>query len=135
MVGKIWTKISQLHKFTCPLFFQHIATQVVVDLSAGEGLQLDSLVSAIILPPTPGASLDIETGIIEATDTYDTTPLNMGKNGFLAQAIVLPTRATTPMSMTLKILADGETTPRTYTGSIPIPVNWPVDFLMSSAPL
>ena len=56
-----------------------------------------------------------------ASQTYDTTPLNMGKNGFLAQAIVLPTRATTPMSMTLKILADGETTPRTYTGSIPIP--------------
>ena len=109
---------SQIHM---PIVFQHIATQVVVDLSAGEGLQLDSLVSATILPPTPGASLDIETGIIEATDTYDTTPLNMGKNGFLAQAIVLPTRATTPMSMTLKILADGETTPRTYTGSIPIP--------------
>ena len=45
----------------------------------------------------------------------------MGKNGFLTQAIVLPTKATNPMSLTLQILADGETTPRTYTVGIPIP--------------
>lgn len=84
-------------------------------------LQLDSLISASILPPTPGASLDLQTGIIESTYTYDTTPLTMGKNGFLTQAIVLPTKATTPMSLTLKVLADGETAPRTYTVGIPIP--------------
>ncbi len=109
---------SQIHM---PIVFQHVATQVVVDLSAGDGLQLDSLISASILPPTPGASLDLQTGIIESTYTYDTTPLTMGKNGFLTQAIVLPTKATTPMSLTLKVLADGETTPRTYTVGIPIP--------------
>ena len=109
---------SQIHM---PIVFQHVATQVVVDLSAGDGLQLDSLISASILPPTPGASLDLQTGIIESTYTYDTTPLTMGKNGFLTQAIVLPTKATTPMSLTLKVLADGETAPRTYTVGIPIP--------------
>jgi len=109
---------SQIHM---PIVFQHVATQVVINLSAGEGLKLDSLVSASILPPTPGATLDLRTGIIESTTTYDTTPLDMGKNGLLAQAIVLPTRATTPMSLTLKVLADGETTPRTYTAGIPIP--------------
>lgn len=109
---------SQIHM---PIVFQHIASQVVVDLSAGDGIKLDSLVSASILPPTPGASLDIQTGIIESTYTYDTTPLSMGKNGFLAQAIVLPTKATTPMSLTLTVLVDGESTPRTYTVGIPIP--------------
>lgn len=109
---------SQIHM---PIVFQHVATQVVVDLSAGDGIKLDSLISASILPPTPGATLDIQTGIIESTYTYDTTPLTMGKNGFLTQAIVLPTKATHPMSLTLQILADGETTPRTYTVGIPIP--------------
>lgn len=109
---------SQIHM---PIVFQHVASQVVIDLSAGEGLKLDSLVSASILPPSPGASLDLRTGIIEATTTYDTTPLSMDKNGLLAQAIVLPTRATSPMAITLKVLADGETTPRTYTADIPIP--------------
>ena len=103
-----------------PIVFQHVATQVVVDLSAGDGIKLDSLISASILPPTPGATLDIQTGIIESTYTYDTAPLTMGKNGFLTQAIVLPTKATHPMSLTLQILADGETTPRTYTVGIPI---------------
>ena len=119
-----WESLQQdimASQIQMPIVFQHVASQVVIDLSAGEGLKLDSLVSATILPPTPGASLDLRTGIIEATTTYDTTPLNMGKNGFLAQVIVLPTRATSPMSMTLKVLADGETTPRTYTAAIPIP--------------
>ena len=87
---------SQIHM---PIVFQHVATQVVVDLSAGDGIKLDSLISASILPPTPGATLDIQTGIIESTYTYDTAPLTMGKNGFLTQAIVLPTKATNPMSL------------------------------------
>ena len=73
---------SQIHM---PIVFQHVATQVVVDLSAGDGIKLDSLISASILPPTPGATLDIQTGIIESTYTYDTAPLTMGKNGFLTQ--------------------------------------------------
>lgn len=70
---------SQIHM---PIVFQHVATQVVVDLSAGDGIKLDSLISASILPPTPGATLDIQTGIIESTFTYDTTPLTMGKTVF-----------------------------------------------------
>ena len=49
---------SQIHM---PIVFQHVATQVVVDLSAGDGIKLDSLISASILPPTPGATLDIQT--------------------------------------------------------------------------
>ena len=98
---------SQIHM---PIVFQHVATQVVVDLSAGDGIKLDSLISASILPPTPGATLDIQTGIIESTYTYDTTPLTMGKNGFLTQAIVLPTKATHPMSLTLQILRRNDST-------------------------
>lgn len=109
---------SQVH---VPVVFQHVAAQVVIDIASGTSLKLDSLITATILPPTPGASLDLGTGIIEATSTYDTTPFNMGTNKFLAQAIVLPTTSTAPMALTLKVLANGETTPRTYTANIPIP--------------
>ena len=109
---------SQIH---IPIVFQHVSVQIVIDISAGNSLQLDSLVSATILPPSPGGILDLKTGIISPAEAYDTTPFNMGKNKFLTQAIILPIVSNTPMALTLKILADGETTPRTYTANIPIP--------------
>lgn len=108
---------SQLH---IPIVYQHAAVQVVIDVSAGDGLKLDSLVSATIQPPTPGGILSLQTGIIEPADTYDTTSFGMGINKFIAQAIVLPTIATTPMPLTLTVFANGEKVPRVYTAYIPV---------------
>lgn len=107
---------SQVH---VPIVFQHVSTQVVIEVSAGDNLKLDSLVSATILPPTPGASLHLQIGIIDPARTYDKTPLSMGINKFLAQAIMLPITSDDPMSLTLKILANGESEPRTYNASLP----------------
>lgn len=109
---------SQVH---VPIVFQHVSTQVVIEVSGGDNLKLDSLISASILPPTPGASLHLEIGIIDPARTYDKTPFSMGINKFLAQAIILPVTSDEPMPLTLTILANGETVPRTYTASIPIP--------------
>lgn len=108
---------SQVH---IPIVFQHVSTQVVIEVSAGDNLKLDSLISATILPPTPGASLHLQIGIIDPARTYDKTPFSMGINKFLAQAIILPITSDDPMPLTLKILANGETVPRTYTANIPI---------------
>ena len=119
-----WENIKQdiaTSQVNVPIVFQHVASQIVLDISAGEDIKLDSLISASILPPSPGAKLNLQMGIIESTDTYDTTPLNMGINKFLTQAIILPTRSTDPMPLTLKILVNGESTPRTYNANIPIP--------------
>ncbi len=107
---------SQVH---VPIVFQHVSTQVVIEVSAGENLILDSLISATILPPTPGASLHLQIGIIDPARTYDDVPFSMGINKFLAQAIILPITSDDPMPLTLKILANGETEPRTYTANIP----------------
>lgn len=108
---------SQVH---VPIVFQHVSTQVVIEVSAGDNLKLDSLISATILPPTPGASLHLQIGIIDPARTYDNTPLSMGINKFLAQAIILPITSDEPMPLTLKILANGETVPRIYTANIPL---------------
>ena len=109
---------SQVH---IPIVFQHVSAVVVLDLSAGTGITLDSLISATILPPVSGASLHLQIGIIDAATEYDTTSFEMGINKFLAQAIILPLNIDTPMPLTLKILVNGETTPRSYTGNIPVP--------------
>ena len=109
---------SQVH---IPIVFQHVSAQVVLELSAGAGVTLDSVVSATILPPIPGASLHLQFGIIDAAKEYDTTPFEMGINKFLAQAIILPLNIDTPMALTLNVLVNGETTPRNYTANIPVP--------------
>lgn len=109
---------SQVH---VPIVFKHVAAQVVIDISAGESLAIKSLVSATILPPLPVATLQLQTGTIESTQTYDTTPFKMGINKLLAQAIILPTSSKDPMALTLQILVDGEPGPRTYNANIPIP--------------
>lgn len=109
---------SQVH---IPIVFQHVSAQIVLDLSAGTGITLDSLVSATILPPIPGALLHLQFGVIDAATEYDTAPFEMGINKFLAQAIILPLIIDTPMALTLEILVNGETTPRSYVGNIPIP--------------
>lgn len=105
-----------------PILFQHSATQVVFNISAGSGIKLDKLVSATITPTHPGATMDIITGkITPSTAAAYTEPVSMGINGFIAQYIMLPLKSDAPMSLSLQILADGETTPRTYTVDVPIP--------------
>ena len=97
-----------------PILFQHCATQIVFNISAGSGIKLDKLVSASITPATPGATMDMITGEITPSTTYSTETANMGINGFTAQYIMLPLKTNTAMPLTLQILADGENTPRTY---------------------
>lgn len=104
-----------------PILFQHCATQIVFNISAGSGIKLDKLVSASITPATPGATMDMITGEITPSTTYSTETANMGINGFTAQYIMLPLKTNTAMPLTLQILADGENTPRTYNVNVLLP--------------
>lgn len=103
-----------------PLFFTHMATQVVINIAAGEGLDLDKVVSATLTPSLSGSKMNLLNGKIIPATEYD-LPTRMGINQFTMQLIMLPLETTKPMSLVLKVLADGETTPRTYTASIPVP--------------
>lgn len=103
-----------------PIIYLHAATQVVFRITAGTGVTLDKLVSALITPTEPGASMDITTGTIPAASTYGKAD-KMGINGFLAQYIMLPLQTDTPMTLTLELMLNGETASRKYEVPVPVP--------------
>ena len=76
--------------------------------------------NATITPPEPGASMDLATGTIPPATTFD-RPDKMGINGFLAQYIMLPLETSEPMSLTLEVMANGESASRIYTVDVPVP--------------
>ena len=89
-----WSAIQQdvnSSQINIPIVYGHVATQVVVELTGGEGITINQLVSAMITPPVVGAT------------------------------IMLPIRHTAPMTLTLEISADNENSTRTYTTQIPLP--------------
>lgn len=104
-----------------PLTFFHSATQVVFKVSSSPNLTLNKLVSATITPSKPGGKMMLFNGDITPATAYDATPVNMGINGTTAQYIMLPLQTDSPMKLVLTVLANSETTPRTYSVDVPIP--------------
>lgn len=103
-----------------PIVYFHEATQVVFDISAGNGIKLDKLVSATLTPSQTGGRMYLYTGDITAASTYGTA-VNMGINDFTAQYTMLPLNTTDPMTLTFEVLADGQSTSRTYTAQLSLP--------------
>ena len=103
-----------------PIVYGHVATQVVVELTGGEGITINQLVSAMITPPVVGATMDLGTGVITPATAFGKAD-KMGINGLTAQYIMLPIRHSAPMTLTLEISADNENSTRTYTTQIPLP--------------
>ena len=103
-----------------PIIYLHTATQVVIEMTEADGIRLDKLVSAMITPPETGASMDLATGVIPPATKLD-VPDKMGINGSLAQYIMLPLKISTPMSLTIEVMVNGENTPRIYTVDVPVP--------------
>ncbi len=103
-----------------PIVYLHAATQVVFQVTAGTGLKLEKLVSAMITPPQPGGRMNIGTGEIPPATTYGTAD-KMGINGMLAQYIMLPLQTDTPLTLTLELLIEGETDSRDYEVKVPVP--------------
>lgn len=106
---------------TVPIVFNHAATQIVVVLSAGEGVALQQIASATITPPQTGSTLDLTSGAITPATGYGSTPASMGVNGLKAQYTMLPLQTDTPMTLTLMLNINYDPTPRQYSVSIPVP--------------
>ena len=106
---------------TVPIIFNHVATQIVVELSAGEGMVLQQIASATVTPPQTGSTLDLTSGTITPATGYGSTPASMGVNGLKAQFTMLPLQTDTPMTLTLMLNINYDPTPRQYSVSIPVP--------------
>lgn len=103
-----------------PIVYLHAATQVVFEVSAGDDIVLNKLLSALITPPEPGASMELATGLIPPAGSYGKAD-KMGINGSLAQYTMLPLKTDNPMILTLEVLVNGENASRTYEVSVPLP--------------
>ena len=103
-----------------PIVYLHAATQVVIEVTEGDGIKLNKLVSAMITPSYPGASMDLATGAISPATTLD-SPDKMGINGSLAQYIMLPLKISIPLSLTMDVMVNGENALRTYAVDVPVP--------------
>lgn len=108
-----------------PITYQHAATQVVVAIAGGENITLNKILSATITPPKPGAIMDLSTGIITSEVSYDKAA-DMGINDFTVQYIMLPVKSSSPMTLTLELMVNGESFSRTYTTPLTPPNNLPV---------
>lgn len=106
---------------TVPVVYRHAASQIVFEVSEGEGLKLDKLTSATITPPAPGAQMNLLTGEIPYATAYDTQLNKLGVNGLRAQVILLPFKNNAPMQLTLGVVLQGEIAPRTYQVQVPLP--------------
>lgn len=108
-------------QITIPIVYTHAASQLVFDVSEGNGIDIDKLLFAHITPPAPGAAMDLLSGVIPPATTYDTAIDKMGINGFRAQYIVLPLKTTQPMTLSIEVQLAGQTATRTYSVSVPVP--------------
>lgn len=106
---------------TVPIVFNHACTQVVFELSAGEGVALQQIASATITPPQSGSTLDLTTGVITPATEYGTVPAAMGINGMKIQYTMLPLQTDSPMTLNLSLNLNYDPTPHQYTVDVPVP--------------
>lgn len=104
-----------------PVVFLHCATQVVFEISAGQGVTINQLALAHIKPPVEGATMDLTTGIIPPATSYQTTVSKLGINGNLAQYTILPIKTDNPLWASFDVIINGESTSRTYEVEVPLP--------------
>lgn len=109
-------------QISVPITFLHMATQVVFEVRAAEGITLDKLVGANVSAPVQGAQMDLLTGAIPPATAYISTGMDkMGVNGTFAQYIMLPLRTTSPMHASFTVVINGESQSRTYSTDVPVP--------------
>lgn len=107
-------------QISIPVIYQHVATQVVIAVAGGENITLNKIVSATITPPKPGATMNLSTGSIASEESY-TNAVAMGVTGFTLQYIMLPIKNSSPMTITLELMMNGENFSRTYTTPLALP--------------
>lgn len=108
-------------QITIPVVYTHAASQLVFEISEGDGIDIDKLLFAHITPPASGAKMNLLTGEIPPATTYDTEIDKMGINGFRAQYIVLPLETSQPMTLSIEVQLAGQTDTKTYSVNVPVP--------------
>lgn len=117
--GKSQSQIaSQATK--CSFTLNHRATQVIINLTAGNGITINKLVSATITPSSVGGIMNLETGAITPSTTLGSA-VNMGVANTNCQYTMLPLNYSSPIAVTFTVLINGETAARTYTSAIQAP--------------
>lgn len=107
---------------TVPVVLNHSATQISIELDTyGEGVYVQSIVSAAVTVPKPGAQMDLSTGVIPPATEYDAAPAAMGINGLKLQYTMLPLKTDQPMKLTLNLMLNGEPDVKKYEVDIPVP--------------
>ena len=64
---------------TLELIFNHICSQIIINVTASTGLTIDSIISASITQPTPG-TFYLFTGIMTTSQTFMTSSIDMNVN-------------------------------------------------------
>lgn len=108
-------------QLTVPITYSHSCTQVTVKLVNGNGIAIDSLISATITPTQPTSVMALSTGVIPPATTLSSTPVNMGVAGKVAHYTMLPVKSTSNATATFSILINGEKTARNYQVSFTMP--------------
>lgn len=104
-----------------PVFYVHSATQIVIQLKAGNGVRLNKLLSTKIYPSANGAQMNLLNGIIPQTDKYAKEPVEMGVSDFVAQYTMLPLKTDEPMTAYFTVLINDELKERTFKVEIKLP--------------
>ncbi|MEG1586632.1 MAG: fimbrillin family protein, partial [Bacteroidales bacterium] len=103
------------------IVYKHSCSQVVIKLSSGNGVTINSVTSAKITPPVTNSTMDLSSGIIPPATTLSNVLFDMGVAQNVCQATVLPLQTNTPMQVTFEIVINNEASARNYQVNIPIP--------------
>lgn len=104
------------------IVYSHSCTQVVIKMTAGNGVTINSIDSARITPPVPSSTMDLATGQIPSATQISTTGyMNMGISQDVCQATMLPLKTSSPLTAVFKIKINNEAAPRTFQVNIPVP--------------
>lgn len=117
--GKTQSQVASQAAF-CAFMLNHRATQVIINLTAGNGITINKLVSATITPSSAGGLMNLETGVITPATTLGAA-VNMGVANTNCQYTMLPLNYAGSIAVTFTVLVNGETTARTYTSAITAP--------------
>lgn len=108
-------------QLTIPITYSHSCTQVTVKLVSGNGITIDSLISATITPSQTSSTMALSTGVITPATALSSTPVNMGVAAHVAHYTMLPVQTSSKANATFSILINGEKTARNYQVSFSIP--------------
>ncbi|MEG0992512.1 MAG: fimbrillin family protein [Bacteroidales bacterium] len=103
------------------IVYTHSCSQIVIQVTGGNGITINSIDSAKITPPVTTGTMDLGTGQIPSATSLSTNYLKMGVAQNTCQATLLPLKTSDQMSVVLYIKVNNETTPRTYAVSVPVP--------------